>query len=141
MNWRELSAASHYQTALVIKDELQAGDIQEATIGIEELIEALARSEKRALKNQLIRLMAHIIKWKSQPDKRSRSWSATIANAREEISDIQEEIPSLNQQAILELWDKCFRAATRDAEGEMNKRSTVTKLSWREVFEDTYELI
>jgi hypothetical protein len=140
MNWQELSATSHYQTATEIKDKLQEGNVQEATIGIEELIEALARSEKRALKNQLVRLMMHIIKWKSQPERQTRSWAASIQNAREEILDIQEEIPSLTDAIILEMWEKCFRAAKREAEGEMNKKSQVSELSWEEVFENQYEL-
>jgi hypothetical protein len=140
MNWQELSATSHYQTATEIKDKLQEGNVQEATIGIEELIEALARSEKRALKNQLVRLMMHIIKWKSQPERQTRSWAASIQNAREEILDIQEEIPSLTDAIILEMWEKCFRAAKRETEGEMNKKSQVSELSWEEVFENQYEL-
>lgn len=140
MNWQELSATSHYQTATEIKDKLQEGNVQEAVIGIEELIEALARSEKRALKNQLIRLMMHIIKWKSQPERQTRSWVATIQNAREEILDIQEEIPSLTDGVILEMWEKCFRAAKREAEGEMNRKSQVSELSWEEVFENQYGL-
>jgi hypothetical protein len=71
MDWQELSSTSHYQTAMAIKQALQRGNVQEAITGIEELIEALSRSDKRALKSQLIRLMMHIIKWKSQPKKRS----------------------------------------------------------------------
>src|SRR4051812_46327625 len=62
MDWQELSATSHYQTALGIEDELEKGNIQEASAGLKELIEALGRSEKRALKSHLTRLMAHIIK-------------------------------------------------------------------------------
>jgi hypothetical protein len=48
MNWQELSTTSHYQTAVAVKEKLLEGDIEEATHGIEELIEALGRSEKRA---------------------------------------------------------------------------------------------
>ena len=90
MDWQELSATSHYQTALEIEDELEKGNIQEASVGLKELIEALGRSEKRALKSHLTRLMAHIIKWKTQSEKQSRSCVATIYNARDEIRDIQE---------------------------------------------------
>ncbi len=138
MNWQELSVTSHYQTAVAVANELQGGNIQEAAAGIKELIDALARSEKRALKSQLIRLMVHVIKWKSQPERQSRSWAATIYNAREEIADIQEEIPSLTHSVILEMWDRCFRAAKREVEGEMNQTSAVSKLSWEEVFEKQY---
>ncbi|CAK0761971.1 conserved hypothetical protein [Gammaproteobacteria bacterium] len=140
MNWQELSSVSHYQTALAVKNEMSAGSFPEAMIGIEELIQALSRSEKRALKSQLIRLMLHIIKWQSQPERRSLSWIASIKDARDEIIDIQQETPSLNDNIIGELWDKAFVIAQRDAQAEMCKKSTVTRLSWQEVFEDDYDL-
>src|SRR5438270_13863279 len=125
MDWQELSATSHYQTALEIEDELEKGNIEEASFGLKELIEALGRSEKRALKSHLTRLMAHIIKWKTQPKKQSRSWVATIYNAREEIRDIQEETPSLTGEVIEEIWEKCLQAAKREAEADMNQDASV----------------
>jgi hypothetical protein len=139
MDWQELSATSHYQTALEIEDELGKGNIQEASVGLKELIEALGRSEKRALKSHLTRLMAHIIKWKTQPEKRTRSWVATIYSAREEIRDIQEETPSLTDEVIEEIWEKCFQVAKREAEADMNHDSSVADLSWEDVFEGEYK--
>lgn len=140
MNWQELSATSHYKTALTIHDELQSGNYLEADKGIKELINALSRSEKRALKSQLIRLMKHIIKWKTQPTYRSRSWIATICNARVEIKDIQEETPSLNNNIIKDMWDDCLSLAIVEAEDEMRKNVIVSELSWQEVFEHKYLL-
>ncbi len=140
MNWQELSSTSHYKTAMALKNEIASGNLPEAVIGIEELIQALSRSEKRALKSQLIRLMLHIIKWQSQPERRSLSWVASIKDAREEIADIQEETPSLNDNVIKELWDKAFIIANRDAQAEMSKKSAVVALSWPEVFEIGYDL-
>lgn len=140
MNWQELSAESHYQTAVEIERALLAGDYNEAEAGIKELIEALGRSEKRALKSQLVRLMAHVIKWQAQPAKRSYSRAATIYNAREEIGDIQSEAPSLTEDVIHKMWDKCFQSATREAEGEMNQKTSIESLSWKQVFEDDYEV-
>ncbi len=140
MNWQKLSSTSHYKTAMAVKNEIAGGNLAEAFIGIEELILALSRSEKRALKSQLIRLMLHIIKWQSQPERRSLSWIASIKDAREEIADIQEETPSLNNNVIEELWDKVFIIAKRDAQAEMGKKSAVMALSWQAVFEDDYEL-
>lgn len=138
--WQELSGRSHYQTAVVIKQRLQAGDVQEATTGIEELIDALSRSDRRALRSHLVRLMTHAIKWQSQPEARSLSWSASIRNARDDIADIQEETPSLTEAVIRQMWDKCFTAAKREAEGEMNKKTSITGLSWDEVFKYPYDL-
>jgi hypothetical protein len=140
MNWQELSSTSHYKTAVAVKTQIALNNLSEASIGIEELINALSRSEKRALKSQLIRLMVHIIKWQCQPERRSLSWVASINDARDEIIDIQEETPSLNDNAIKELWDKTFVIANRDAAAEMCKKSTVTSLSWQEVFDVDYEL-
>lgn len=136
--WQELSIISPYQTAVAVQAELQQGHLKEAAAGMQELVDALSRSEKRALKSQLIRLMIHLIKWKTQPAKRSRSWAATIYNAREEIADIQEETPSLKDAVIREMWAKCFCAAKREAEGEMNQNSPVAALSWEEVFVEPY---
>lgn len=140
MNWQELSSTSHYKTAMALKNEIASGNLPEAAIGIEKLIQALSRSEKRALKSQLIRLMLHIIKWQSQPERRSLSWVADIKDAREEIADIQEETPSLNDNVIKELWDKAFIIANRDAQAEMSKKTAVAALSWQEVFENDYDL-
>lgn len=140
MNWQNLSTDSHYKTAVAIRSELELGNVAEAAKGIEELIEALSRSEKRALKSQLVRLMLHIIKWKSQPEKRSRSWVASIKDARDEIDDIQDETPSLNNAVIESLWDKAFVIAKRDAEAEMGKKSDVQSVSWEEAFVEEYEL-
>jgi len=140
MNWQALSTDSHYKTAVAIRSELEQGRVDEASKGLEELIEALSRSEKRALKSQLVRLMLHIIKWHSQPERRSWSWVASIKDAREEISDIQEENPSLNDAVIDSLWDKAFAMAKRDAQAEMGKKSDVQGLSWQQVFADDYEL-
>jgi hypothetical protein len=140
MNWQELSATSHYKTALAIADELNLGHTAEADKGIKELINALSRSEKRALKSQLIRLMKHIFKWKNQPDYRSRSWVATIQNARVEIKDIQEETPSLNDKVIKQMWDECLSLAIVEAEDEIRQAIDIMDLSWKEVFEQRYLL-
>ena len=140
MNWQTLSTQSPYQTAVAIKRELEEGHVAEASQGLEELIDALSKSERRALKSQLVRLMLHVLEWKSQPERRSLSWIASIADARDEIADIREETPSLNEAVIQALWDKAFTIARRNAEAEMGRRSSVEALTWGEVFEDSYEL-
>jgi len=54
MDWKALSTASHYQTAVAVKNELMLGGTEESINGIEELIDALSRSERRALRNNAI---------------------------------------------------------------------------------------
>jgi hypothetical protein len=140
MNWREQAVSSHYQTAVAIRDELRQGHVEEAALGIEELIDALSRSERRALRSQLIRLMKHVLKWQAQPDQRSRSWVGSIRSARREIRDIQEETPSLTDDVIRTMWASCLAAARDEAEIEMNQETGVQSLSWQDVFETDYRV-
>ncbi len=137
MDWKEFAIKSHYQTAIAIKQELVKGAVEEAKTGIEELIEALGRSEQRALRSQLTRLMTHIIKWKIQPQHRSRSWLSSISNARIEIDDLLEDEPSLKPK-VHEIWDKSFKAAKQLAKDETGMEPTMDDLSWEEVFEEAY---
>ena len=139
IDWRELATTSHYQTALTIKQELLKGNVEEAAAGMEELIEALSRSDKRELRSQLIRLMAHIIKWKAQPEGRSRGWAATIESARVEIEELLELEPSL-KPALPALLGELFEKAKRVAEKEMNQKASLAGLTWKEAFEDEYSL-
>ncbi len=139
MNWKELAITSHYQTAVAIKNELKQGHIEDSTTGIEELIDALCRSDKRALRSQLTRLMMHIIKWQIQPERRSRGWQSTISNARIEIEEILEEEPHLKPQ-LSQLWDKCFKAACQIAKDETGIKPTLSELSQEDVFQTEYSL-
>ena len=140
MNWRELTATSHYQSAVAIARELAAGNVREASVGLEELIDAVARSERRALRSQLIRLMVHVLKWNDQPRRRSRSWAVTILQAREEIAAIREEVPSLTRAVVEGTWDSCLQAARRQAEAEIGRSVAGVEPSWDEVFEVEYKL-
>ena len=138
--WHELVFKSHYQATIAAKQFLEEGKVMEAGEILEDLIDAMGRSEKRAVKSQLIRLMKHIIKWQCQPEKRSPSWVITIRSARREIADSQEEIPSLNRDFLLSLWQQCFDNAWQDARDEMGKPPATVSLGWDEVFIQEYSL-
>jgi hypothetical protein len=51
------------------------------------LLTDMGASERREVKNRLVVLLAHVLKWTHQPDKRSRSWSATIYTQQRELAD------------------------------------------------------
>ena len=86
-------------------------------------------SEKNELKSRLIVLLAHLLKWQYQPNKRSISWFTTIANQRDDLQDLLEENPGLRQY-VPELLIKAYRNARREAAAE-----TGLKL---ETFPDVY---
>ncbi|WP_414568172.1 DUF29 domain-containing protein [Nostoc sp. CCY 9925] len=60
-----------------------------------EEIEAMGRSEKKALRSNLEVLLMHLLKYKYQPEKRSGSWQATIREHRKRLREALEESPSL----------------------------------------------
>jgi len=83
---------------------------------IEEM-EAMGRSEKRGLKNRLVILLMHLIKWQYQPKRQGKSWALTIRHQREEIFELLEENPSLKPRidALLEsAWKKALRETEKE---------------------------
>lgn len=65
---------------------------------IEELVEEiehLGGSEKREIRDRMQVLLAHLLKWEFQPDRRSNSWRATVTEQRSEIASVIRRNPSL----------------------------------------------
>ena len=60
-----------------------------------EEIESLGRQERRELESRLGILIGHLLKWDYQPEKRGKSWRATIREQRREILQLLKENPSL----------------------------------------------
>ncbi|ETX08545.1 DUF29 family protein [Candidatus Entotheonella palauensis] len=139
-NWIELATDSHYRTAAAIRNALQAGELVEVAIGLDELIEALHRAELRALEHQLVRLMLYSILWRLRPEQRSVAWKNTISLAREVIVAIRQETPSLTRGIIEEGWDDLLEQAKRDAEVLLDCDLPSQRLTWQEAFEDDYHL-
>ncbi len=139
-NWKELVTTSHLETVKAIQHELEAGNLEEAEEGLDLLLESMSKQARRSVQSQLIRLMKHIIKWKLQPERRSVSWAVSIVNARYEISEAQEYEPSITDEVIRAMWSRAFTQAKKEAELEMQKKSTIEMLSWDEVFNDDYDL-
>jgi hypothetical protein len=137
MDWHEVATRSHYQTAVAVQACIRTGDMEEADRGIGELVEALGRSERRALKSQMVRLMAHVITWKEQPERRTSSWVYTIESARLEIADLLEEEPSL-RPLLPDLVVQLQERSRRLAEAEMQRPATGGDVSWQELFDVPY---
>ena len=62
---------------------------------VAEELESMGRTEKRELISRLAILIAHLLKWKFQSAKRSKSWKYTIKERRTQLFDLLEESPSL----------------------------------------------
>lgn len=86
--------------------------------GVADELEAMARSEERALGSQLERLLVHLLKWSFQPDQRSGSWEASVENARDAVEECLEDSPSLASK-LGKLFEKAYLRGRRTAGAEM----------------------
>ena len=60
-----------------------------------EEIESLGRQQRQELRNRLGVLLGHLLNWEFQPERRSKSWVATVREQRREIINLLAESPSL----------------------------------------------
>ena len=87
-------AWANEQAALLRSGKLAEADIEH----IAEEIESMGRTEKRELVNRLAALITHLLKWKFQPNLRSRSWRLTIKEQRNAVADHMADNPSLKSK-------------------------------------------
>lgn len=137
-DWPRIVFNSHYEALVAIQEAMRNQDYDEAHLGLEELTDAVSRIDRRSVRSHLTRLMMHILKWKVQPEYRSKSWVLTIKHARREILNTQEDTPSITDATIRQMWDRCFENAKEDAEEETGSVINLSGLTWQEVFEDDY---
>ena len=58
-------------------------------------IEDVGKSEKREVANRMAVLLAHLLKWQCQPERRGRSWETTIKTRRRSLAIALARTPSL----------------------------------------------
>lgn len=93
---------------------LRDGALSEADIDrIAEEIESMGRAEKRELISRLAVLLANLLKWQHQPERRGASWEVTITNQRRALVRHLADNPSLKSRISDALTD-----AYGDARGE-----------------------
>lgn len=83
---------------------LREGKFSEVDIeNVAEEIESMGKRDRRQLVNRLSVLIAHLLKWKHQPIRRSNSWKLTIKEQRNKAFELIEESPSLKHELELKL--------------------------------------
>lgn len=85
-----------------------------------EELEAMAAQQRREIKKHLKKLLAHLLKFKLQPDELSHhhSWRSSIREAREDINDILEDSPGIFQGKRDEVLATCYKRARTLASDE-----------------------
>jgi hypothetical protein len=108
-------AWANEQAALLRAGKLTAIDAHH----IAEEVEAVGRSVQRELTGHTSVLLAHLLKWKFQPSRRSKSWEFTIRTQRKEVAYVLDEAPSLrgkfSDSAWLDIvWSKARSTASNE---------------------------
>ena len=114
----DLYDRDYYQWLDVTATLLSEGRLNDLDVpNLLDELEAMGKSQKRAIESYLKVLLLHLLKWNYQPTMRSGSWRSSIRNSRLGISDRIEESPSLRELPEL-ILEKCYRVARSNAADE-----------------------
>lgn len=116
------AAASPYETdetawLEATADLLRRGrwDLVDAVL-LADYLADMARRDRREVSSRLATLLAHLLKWRHQPDRRTGSWRTTIEVQRQELEELLESgTLRLHAEGILE---KAYRNGVRQAAAE-----------------------
>ena len=112
---KDVVAWAEEQVALLRAGKLAAIDIEH----IAEEIEDVGKSQSRELGSRMSVLLAHLLKWKFQPERRSKSWTNTMRTQRKEVLYVLNEAPSLKRRFDEAKWiDLVWSKARVQAESE-----------------------
>jgi hypothetical protein len=69
-----------------------------------EEIESLGKSQERELFSRYVVILVHLLKWRFQPERRTRSWRSTLLVQRDELESLYRFSPGLKalRRATLE---------------------------------------
>jgi hypothetical protein len=99
-----------YGEDILLWSKQQAQALREARfadLDIEHLadeIEDVGKAEKRELASRMAVLLGHLLKWRFQPNKRSKSWRTTIGLQRRRVGLAVKATPSLKALMRDEYW-------------------------------------
>lgn len=107
------------QTAELVRDRRLA-EVDLDTLA--EYLTDMARRDRREVGSRLALLLAHLLKWEFQPDKRTGSWRATIEVQRQELAELLES-GTLRNHAD-EVLAKAYANGVRQAAAETGLDAT-----------------
>ncbi len=108
---------------------------------IAEEIEDVGKSEKREFVNRMAVLLAHLLKWQHQPERRGAIWEITIRNQRRGINRRLDDTPSLKAKLKdLRWWSEVWDEAIAQAAIETGLADFPEVCPWSrdEIFSETW---
>jgi predicted nucleic acid-binding Zn-ribbon protein len=115
-------------------------------VDVENLIEeldSLGKQQRQELRNRLGVLLGHLLKWRYQPEARSKSWFYTIKEQRERIHDHLSENPSLKPylpEAITKAYQDGLNLVGRETPLDPRQIPQSCPFSEAEIFNEPVEL-
>lgn len=132
---QDFYAWTQHQIELLQAQRWEQVDIQNL---IEE-IASLGKRERQELRNRLGVLLGHLLKWRYQPEARSKSWFYTIKEQRQEIERHLQENPSLKpylSEAIEIGYEKGLNLVGKETPLDPKQLPQVCPFSEVEIFEE-----
>lgn len=108
---------------------------------VAEELEYMARREIRELVSRLAVLLAHLLKWQFDPERRSNSWKYTIENQREEVAELLEDSPSLYHkigELLVKAYIKALRIAVRETGIRKSFFPEACPFSFEQILDDNF---
>jgi hypothetical protein len=125
-------------------DLLKAGQWEQVDIeNLIEEIESLGKQQRQELRNRLEVLLGHLLKWRYQPEGRSRSWTGTIREQRQKIKRHLIENPSLKPylaEAIEIGYEQGLNLLERETAIDLKQVPKICPFSLAEIFDESIEL-
>ena len=125
-------------------DLLKTGQWKQVDIeNLIEEIESLGKQQRQELRNRLGVLLGHLLKWRYQPEGRSKSWRATIREQRREIQRHLKENPSLKPhlaEAIEIGYEGGLDLLDRETSVDLKQVPQACPFSQVEIFDEPIEL-
>ncbi len=112
---KDVVAWAKEQAALLRAGQFSALDIEH----IAEEIEDVGKSEQRELASRMAVLLAHLLKWQCQPERRGASWQTTLRIQRAAIVRRLDKTPSLKPMLsdgewISDMWGDARQLAATE---------------------------
>ena len=95
----------------------EAGRYEELDLpNLSEFLSSMAKRDRREVLSRLVVLLAHLLKWDHQPERRSGSWHATILEQRRELNNLFES-GTLHEHAQ-SVYSAAYKSAKKEAAAE-----------------------
>ena len=96
----DIVAWASQQAALLRSGQFSQLDIEH----IADEVEDVGKSEQRELANRMAVLLAHLLKWQAQPERRGKSWQGILREQRRMIERRVAKTPSLKASLADPEW-------------------------------------